>query len=147
MAIKTITVKGAANVIRKEGIAVAAITPGHLLERVAAGVQVHSTAAKRAARAFAVENEVVGGDIDAVYAALDTVLYGVFPPGAEVYAILADSQTVVVGEFLESNGDGTLKEVAVDTATDDTQRNSLIAVALEAVTTSGAVARIRCEVL
>lgn len=138
--------------IRKEGVAAAAITPGHLIELSSAGiVRVHANAGLDAARMFALENDLVGDDLDDAYGADDTVQYGVFESGAEVNAILAASQTIAVGDFLTSNGDGTLKlhDPTIDTSSSsvDVAVEAILAKAVVAVTTTGAVARIRAEVI
>ena len=139
MAFKTITVKGNAHVIRKEGIVItAAITPGMLVERAATGVVRHATAANNAAKAFAVENEVVGDGIDDDYAVADTILYGIFPQGAEIYAFV--SGTIAVGDYLESNGAGGLRPLTARAATDQDESASVVAVALAANVTT------RCHV-
>lgn len=132
MAVKTIIVKGKG--VRKEGIAVAAITPGNLIERAATGVQKHSTAAANAAPAFAVENEVVGNDIDTDYATADTVLFVVAGSGVEIHAIVSGS--VALGDFLESDGLGGLRTAATAAATTEAERNGVIAVALAANVTT-----------
>jgi hypothetical protein len=139
--------------IRKERVATAvAITPGELLEidNGTDNVQAHSTAAANAQRMFAVENEVVGKGIDDDYAASDNVLYEVLYPGSEVYALLpASAAAIVRGDFLESNGDGTLRKVAASAATSEAQRQGVIAVALEDVDNSlgGSRVRIKAELL
>ncbi len=145
---KTITLKG--DHIRKEAIASAAINPGHLVEFGGAQeLRVHAGAGLNARKAFALENDLIGGGIGDAYALNQTVQYGVFPPGAEVYALLAAAATAVtIGLALESDGDGTLRLLTTDAATDDTQRDSVVAYALEAVDNSGggSEARIRVEV-
>ena len=71
MTVKTIVLRG--DGIRKEAIANAAITPGDLVEVMSTGkLRVHAGAGLTAAPKFAVENEVVGGDINKAYAADDT---------------------------------------------------------------------------
>ena len=145
---KTVLLKGSP--LRKELAMTAseAILPGHLVERVAAGtLSKHSTAASVAAKSFALENESDGSGIDNAYGDGENVIFVTCTSGDEVSAILADSNTIVIGDFLESNGDGTLKKVATDAATDDTQRESVVGVALEAVTTSGSTARLKIEVI
>lgn len=114
MAVKTIILRGAG--INKEGLAQAAITPGDLVE-VRAGnadirLQRHSTANRHAVPAFAREREVTGDGIETSYAANDTVLYTVLPPGAEVYVRVASGQVITRGNFLASNGDGTFRQHA-----------------------------------
>lgn len=145
---QTIILKG--NGIRKEGAASEAITPGHLIEFGGANdLQKHSTAAANARKAFAVENDLVGDDISTAYATGERVQYEVFHAGTEVYALVAAGATAVTkGAALESAGDGTLRILATDAATDDTQRDSVVAYALEAVDNSGggAEARIKVEI-
>lgn len=128
--------------IRKEGTASEAITPGHLIEFGGSNdLQKHSSQNGAARRAFAVENDLVGEDVDDAYDAGDTVQYDVYPQGAEVYAWLAYGQNITtVGAALVSNGDGTLKAAA---GSDD---HRTVAYALEAVNASAADARIKVEV-
>lgn len=144
----TIILKG--DGCRKEGKASGAITPGHLVEFGGANdLQVHSTAASTARKAFAVENDLIGNGIDTAYALGDQVQYNVFKSGDEVYALVAAAAAAVTkGAALESAGDGTLCIQTVDAATDNTQRNSVVAYALEAVDNSGGgtAARIKVEV-
>ena len=144
----TITLKG--NGIRKEGVASGTITPGYLVEFGGANdLQAHSTAAANARKAFAVENELLGNGIDDDYTVGEQVHYAVFGTGEEVYALVAAAATAVTkGAALESAGDGTLRILTTDTATDDTQRDSVVAYALEAVDNSGGAseARIKVEV-
>jgi hypothetical protein len=145
----TIILKGSG--IQKERLAGGTIRPGHLLQLGSTNaVVVHAGAAKNAAKMFAKENEVIGKDIDTTYASGENVIYEVCHAGMEVYALVpASAAAIVIGDYLESNGDGTLKKQATDAATDDTQRVSTIAIALEAVDNSGggSPARIRVEVL
>ena len=105
----TIDLNGSA--LNKELDAAGAITPGHLIERDGSGtVVVHSTAAARAAAMFARENDLLGADITVAYASGDRVQMLMFPKGGEVNALVAASATaIVVGDFLESAGDGTLR--------------------------------------
>lgn len=144
----TIILKG--NGCRKEGDAAGTITPGHLVQFDSSGdIVVHATAAGTARKAFAVENDLIGNGIGDNYTSGDRVQYNVFESGAEVYALVAASATAVtIGAALESAGDGTLRIQTTDAATDDTQRNSVVAYALEAVDNSGGAtpARIKVEV-
>ena len=111
----TIDLNGSA--LNKELIAAGAITPGHLLVRDGSGtVVVHATAAGRAAAMFARENDLKGDDITVAYISGDLVQMLFFPKGGEVNALVAASApAIVVGDFLESAGDGTLR-VPVDVA-------------------------------
>ena len=140
MSAKTIALKG--GFIRKEGQASAAITPGHLVEFGGShDLQVHSTAAGPARKAFALENDLIGDGVDTAYAAHQVVQYGVFERGAEVSAILATSQTIAKGDKLVSNGNGQLKEYGTEV-----EQDSIVGWAMEAVTTTSAVARLTIEV-
>jgi len=148
MAAKTITLKG--DPLRKEGVADEAITPGHLVERGGTyDFQKHSTAGGPAIASFALENDLVGDGVDDAYASDDTVQVGYFSTGEEILAYLATSQVIVVGDYLISAGAGLLKKFdpAVDTSSTsaDVYRNSIVARALEAVTTTSAAARIQVE--
>lgn len=137
----TILLKGSP--LRKEAQAAAAITPGHLVELKSTGkIGVHATAGGYAMKAFAVENEVFGNGVDVAYAADDNVLYGVFKNGEEVYALIpAAAAAIVVGDFLTSNGDGTLKKA---TSTDQRLFQSLEAVDNSA---GGSAVRLKIAVL
>lgn len=124
-----------------EALASGSITPGHLVELTSATqdtVKVHATAAGEAQRAFAVEDDLQGNDIDDVYSSGANVLYAIFNRGDEVYAILATGQTVTKGDKLESAGNGQLRKLTNGVA---------VAIAKESVTTTAAVARIVAEVL
>jgi len=101
------------NGIRKERIANAAITPGMLVELMSTNkVRKHASAGAYAQSAYAVENEVVGDDIDVDYAAADNVLYNVMERGAEINALVAAAAAaLVIGDKLESAGDGTLRKL------------------------------------
>ena len=103
--------------INKELISAGVITPGHLLVRDGSGtVVVHATAGGRAAPIFAREDDLQGNDITVAYASGDLIQMLIFPPGGEVNALVAASApAIVVGDFLESAGDGTLR-VPVDEA-------------------------------
>lgn len=151
MAPKVIVLRGTP--IQKESLAASATTivPGDLLERASATeVQEHSTAAGNAVPMFADFRpwvEASGLAIDEVYPVGDTVIHFTANPGDEVYARLATSQTIAVGDYLESAGDGTLREVAASAATSEAQRASTVGRAVEAVTTTTAILRLRVEVV
>jgi len=141
----TINLKG--GIIRKEAEAAAAIMPGHLVELDSSGLaQVQSSAGGVAQRAFALENDLIGGGIDDAYADSVTVQYGVFQRGAEVYAWLDGGENVGIGDLLVPAGDGSLAAVGTD------EEYAICAIALEAVDNSaesagGAQARITVEVV
>lgn len=134
---KTIALKG--DFIRKEGEASAAITPGDLIEfGGSADLRPHATIGGQARRAFAVENDLIGKGVDDAYAAGDNVQYGVFVPGAEVYARLAAGETCTKGDALESAGNGRLQVSSTPV------EGSIVAWALETVSVAGS--RVKAEV-
>lgn len=145
----TILIKGRG--IRKEALAAAIITPGYLIERIAAGTfQKHAGAGLNTSPLFAEENELFGKGIDDDYPAGDQVLAQFCVPGCEINAVLAaNAAAIVIGDFLESAGDGTLRIATADVATDTAQREAMVAVALEAVDNSagGTEVRIKVEVV
>ena len=136
MAYKTIAIVGTPNV--QEFVANAAITPGHLCELMSTGkARVHATAGGTAERLFALEDDNLGGEIGTAYTSANVARFGYFRPGDQVFAILYDGETAVIGSKLESQGDGTLRVVDVDSAFSDIGINSIVGVALEAVDMSG----------
>lgn len=139
MAYRTIAIVGTPNV--QEFVANAAITPGHLCELMSTGkARVHATAGGTAERLFALEDDNLGGEIGTAYTAENVARFGYFRPGDQVFAILYDGETAVIGSKLESQGDGTLRVVDVDSAFSDIGINSIVGVALEAVDMSDSAA-------
>lgn len=124
----------------REGKASGAITPGHLIEKTSAAidtVQIHSSAGGAAPeRAFAHEDDLQGNDIDDAYSTGNIVLYGIYRPGDEVNAILANGENVTKGDNLESNGDGTLRAVDTDTSALTVGIQSIVGEAAESVNMS-----------
>lgn len=111
---KVIALKGTP--VEFERKSMEAITPGHLVQPHTDGLlKKHATAAGNAAKTFALETktpatDITGNAIDAAWASGDRVQYGAFSSGSVVNALLAASATaVVVGNPLESAGDGTLR--------------------------------------
>ena len=128
--------------VQNEGVALDAITPGHLIERGASGVQAHSTAGGPATPAFAVEYDLTGRGIADAYAIGDQVIYRTMAPGSAVNALVADGTAAIAANaLLASDGDGTLRTAAVD--------EIAVAQALEAVDNSagGAPVRIKVEII
>lgn len=97
----------------QERTAGGAITPGHLIQIEADDtVLVNATANDATPNlAFALEDVMQGNTIRDAYALNDLVRYAVFASGDQVLAI-ANAGTVVVGDKVASNGDGTLKTYA-----------------------------------
>jgi hypothetical protein len=89
--------------IQDEYAAVAAITPGMLVDLTSANkVQAHPTAAGRLSWMFALEDELQGKGINDDYVAGDRVQVGVFTRGEIVYGLIDDEETIVIGDFLEA---------------------------------------------
>ena len=114
MAYNTIKVKKYSDVIEQK-VASAAITPGMLLIIENTGkVKAHNLADKDAFPIFALEDELQGKGIDDAYAANDPVQCWIPYRGDIVNAILADGETVVIGDALTSDGEGRLKKHVTD---------------------------------
>ena len=125
--------------IQKELKADAAITPGMLLERTTTGIKKHDTAGGDAKPAlFAIENSLEGQEIGTDFAASDMCQFVSARSGDEIYALLADDETISIGERLESHGDGMLKAYATASGEPD-YYDRIVAVALEAVDTSSSL--------
>lgn len=139
MAFNTIAVKG--EFVQKELAAAAAITPGFLVERTSAGtIQAHSSAGQNAAKSFALEDALQGDALDDAYATSDRVQFGVFQRGAEVNALLANGETVVIGDFVESNGDGYLRKHTAAASAGEEYVECIVGQAVEALDMSGSSA-------
>jgi len=121
-----------------------AITPGMLLERdsTAGYVKAHATAGGNVVPMFALEDELQGKEITDNYAVSTMIQVWIPRRGDKVYAILADSNEVSIGDFLESAGNGFLQKHSVDTASSQeaftSYTNQIVAIALEHKDTSGA---------
>lgn len=97
--------------IRREAKASGTITPGMLVELEAAGtVKAHASAGGFAAKTFAIRDILQGNGIDDDYSANDLVSYHHLNAGDRVLSILAENQTIVIGDYLESAGDGKLRK-------------------------------------
>lgn len=147
---KTIFLKGQDLGKRREALANAALKPGYLLEYMSTGkVRKHATAAGNAYPLFAAENELFGDGIDTAYAADDNVLMWHATSGDEINALVAAAAgAIVIGDRLESAGDGTLRKHAA-AAPAAANVNGAVAIAMEAVDNSGggSEARIRVMIL
>ena len=132
--------------IEEEKVAAAAITPGMLLELTNVGqVQAHATAGGNALIRFALEDELQGKGIGDAYAAEDQVQVWIPYRGDIVQAILADGNDIVIGDYVESDGNGYVQEHTTDADSWESAEpggiavypNQIIGQALEAVDTSG----------
>lgn len=126
-------------IITEDGSASEAITPGMLVQGTTS-IAKHASSGGNAARNFALEQDYLGKDIDEAYASGDQVRVGAFHQGCRVYALLPSGANITGGNFLESNGDGTLKAYG---------SGVVVARALESVNNSAgpSTARIRVEVV
>lgn len=139
---------------RRERDAAAAITPGNLIELTSSDtVQNHSTAGGRVGpRYVCVENDIAGDDIDDAYAAGEVVQFHSARPGDVLLMRLNDGENVVIGDFLQSAGNGLLRRTDGDSSAFDAEATSIIAVALEAKDMSDSSAadpsdRLRVEIV
>ncbi|MHA1344968.1 MAG: hypothetical protein ACTSO3_01075 [Candidatus Heimdallarchaeaceae archaeon] len=121
---------------RDEIRAAAAITPGHLIEKVAAGTcQKHSTEGGVAMRMFAEIDALQGNTLDDDYAAAALVAVNLEHIGNDCQAFLKAGENVTIGEKLISAGDGTL--IAAGSVSSGTTVADNVATAQEAKDLSG----------
>jgi hypothetical protein len=122
----------------EEIVAAGAITPGMLIEEGSAGTVVaHNSAGDTVLPMFALEDELQGNDIDDAYASGDPVQCWYPYRGDQVYALLKDGETIVVGDLLESAGDGYLQKYVAASAVGGVAPLSIVAQATEALDLSG----------
>jgi hypothetical protein len=152
MASKTVVLKGQS--LREELTASGAITPGHLCQIDSAGkIKVHASAGQNCYPLVAVENDIIGNDIDDAYASGDWVQAEWLYPGATFQAILKDGENVAIGDFLESAGDGTLQKHVADGSLSTVYSNQIVGIAKTALDMSGSSgadpssARFECQVI
>lgn len=124
-----------------EFAAKAAITPGHLVERVnTAGVwqwQKQSTAAVGAEAAVACDQPMLNLDVDDAYAAADLVEVSIGHKGSAFWMWIASGQNIAFGDGLESAGDGTLRVLAAGVrlfTANETKANVTVATRIRVVT-------------
>lgn len=133
MAQNSVIVKNYSNVF-EEIEAGGAITPGMLIELASTGkVVAHNSAGESVLPMFAKEDEYQGKGINDAYASGDKCHVWIPGKGDQVYAILADGESVAIGDFLESNGEGFLQKQVIGSALEVEQPNTVVAVATEAV--------------
>ena len=130
--------------------AAVATTPGSIVELTSAQkVTPVVTAGKAVPKMFALENPFAALQnalsIDQDYPVDEEVRVIYAQPGDLIYARLAASQTIAVGDYLvTSTTAGCLAEATVDATT---LSGAIVGVAVEAVTTTGAVGRVKVRVL
>ena len=103
--------------IYDEYVAQEAITPGMIVELRSDGkVQKHSGEGEDVLPMFAMEDNLQGKTVDQAYAEDDPCHVWIPQRGDQVYALLDDDETVVVGDFLVSAGNGRLKKYEVESS-------------------------------
>lgn len=133
MAKNTIVLKNRSNAFEEYVATAVAITPGFLLEITSAGkVQAHGTEGAWALPMFAVEDQHQGGKISTAFEASATIPLCWLPTrGDEVNALLANGESVVIGDKLMSDGAGRLKKWVATSAGELT--DYVVGIALAAV--------------
>lgn len=133
------------NIRQDEGVVAAANTliPGNILNINSSGDLINHATAGLSAHPLRVCTEALntlrGLGVETTYAAASRASWAAVPSGTVLHLSLAtDAAAIVIGNYLESDGDGTVRVRTVDATTDDTQRDSTVAQALEAVDNSGA---------
>ena len=114
MAKNTIKIENYSDV-NKEYVAAEAIIPGMLLQPVsgAATIEIHDTQGGNVLPMFAFENELEGEGIDDDFAAGDKIQVWIPGRGDVVNALLRDEETIVIGDWLMSDGEGRLMLLAI----------------------------------
>lgn len=93
------------------------ITPGHLITLGSGNtVVVHASAGAFHHGWIAVENALAGDDLDHNYASGEVVQIHHIRPGDVFFGIAVAANSIVIGDRLESNGNGEVKEVLGDSA-------------------------------
>ncbi len=128
------------------------ITPGFLLELETDGEVIpHAAIGGNQFRMFAKNRDFLGKEISEIIPVGDTLQVINAQPGAVINAILEDVQTIVIGDLLESAGDGTLRKHVPIASTGANSFTvlplSIVGTATEAVTTAGATARIAVRIV
>ena len=134
MAKNSIIIKSYVKIQEELTATAVAITPGMLLEQTSTGaVQAHSGQADNCLPMVAFEDELQGRGIDTDYAVSTRVQVLIPRRGDILNMLLADGQTVVIGDFLESNGAGALQIVVDDAPSDQTYPANIVGQAIEAL--------------
>ena len=114
MAIETIKIKNFSDV-NEEYETTEAVTPGMLLQPTsgAATIEVHDTQGGNVLPMFAFENELEGEGIDDDFADGDKIQVWIPGRGDIVNALLRDEETIAIGDWLMSDGEGRLMLLAI----------------------------------
>jgi hypothetical protein len=112
---------GGPKVVVNEYVASAAITPGYLIELHSDSGTLswrkNASATEQVTIAVALDAPMFNEGIDDDYADGDLVEAAYLQPGSVFYGLIPSGQDIAVGDFLQSNGDGLLKEATATTAT------------------------------
>ncbi len=146
----TIMLEVGTNPTIRERLAGGAINPGYLIEKnTSDAVIAHATAAANAQKIIAIENVANAEGIDDAYVSGESTRCWYPRRGDLAYMLVAAAASaIVIGDVLESAGDGTVRIATADAATDTAQRDSVVGYAAEAVNNSGggSEARIKVEI-
>ena len=114
---RTVILRGCPE-INEEGVAASTVKPGYLVKGVSS-IE-HQTGTGWVPKAVALERDEMGtgidnslqttGTISAYYAADDVVKVAVFDSGDEATMFIKSGEAIAEDDYLESAGDGTLKE-------------------------------------
>jgi hypothetical protein len=108
------------NVRVNDYVAGAELTPGMVIETFNDGGELkwrpHSAAANMRSTAVCLERTMLNHTIDDVVPAGDLVESAYFSPGIKFLAMIPSGADIDVGDLLQSNGDGLLKEATDNTA-------------------------------
>ena len=157
----TVILRGMDELEYDEAPADGAVRPGMLVERTAAGIAPHGTAAGLSAPYFAVERRKIGmiaddvtfpqelpDDLNSTYEDGVLALFAGFDKGHRVWGLTPAGVTVPDNTPLVSNGDGTLRPINTNGATGETDANAVVK-SVEAVDNAagGDPARVRMEII
>lgn len=131
------------------------LTPGHLVELGSDGkVTKHDSSQGSVFPMFVLEDELRGGGITDVIENEKKAQVWIPGRGDVAYALLKSGQNVDIGDWLVSNGDGTLKEYDAQSVTGDSGFDSGVSIpaakvvgqAIEAVHANDGDARIKVRI-
>lgn len=130
-----------------EALADNSIIPGMLVIETSTGVDFHNADGQNSQGLFADVNLITAGTIDTPYVAGETTRYCAFGRGHKVNALVAAGATAIAkGDAVVSAGDGTLRLITADPATADTERNSIVGYALNALDNSAGAELARLQI-
>lgn len=136
MSLKTILLKGDGTSIERLAAA-ATIYPGFLCELNSSDqLAVHSVSGGSQSSIVALEDENRGREIGTAYGSGNVVVARALRPGDVALMVIADGQNISIGEYVDSNGDGTLKSQEPASAGVSEFPRSCVGVALSAVDAS-----------